>query len=288
MSQEQIKKLSQHHVSTVHFDDRTALHLTQAFNQESSLQGLLDLVHSQLAALTGAHGLQFTNTELNLDLSLGRKSVHTAEYNLSVEEQMLGTLTLHFPRRQNEQEVQTCEDLISLAFTALRNQIEKTALKAPDANTASLSQDEKADALILVSLDGYPEMKQRDGDEWSQILMSSVHTQIKEGLRQADGVYQISDELIAVLLPHTTREQAHEVAEKIRVLVASLHLSGGEDNVVNQQLTATMGISDAKLATTAEEVMANAKTALAVAQDRGRNIIQTYDEKLLTKLGVRQ
>ena len=112
--------------------------------------------------------------------------------------------------------------------------------------------------------------------------MNSVHGQIKEGLRQADGVYQISDELIAVLLPNTSRKQATEVAEKIRVLVSSLHLSGG----VNDQLTACMGVSDAKLAATAEEVMANAKVALASAQNQGRNTIQAYDEALVDKLGI--
>ena len=58
------------------------------------------------------------------------------------------------------------------------------------------------------------------------VTASSVHSQIKSGLRHADGVYQIADELIAVLLPNTTMQQASEVAAKIRILVSSLHLSG--------------------------------------------------------------
>jgi hypothetical protein len=47
-----------------------------------------------------------------------------------------------------------------------------------------------------------------------------------------------------------------------------------------------MGISDALLASTAEEVMANAKVALTAAQDQGTNAIQTYDEGLMLKLGI--
>ncbi|MEQ8689390.1 MAG: diguanylate cyclase [Pseudomonadales bacterium] len=291
MAQEQNRTVNQHLTTTVHFDDRTALHLSQAFNQETSLEGLLGLIHSQLAALNGIHGLHYAHTDLGLDITLGRRAHHTADYNLAANEQELGTLTLYFPRRQHEAEIQTCEDLLSLAFTALRNHVEKLTLsQASPAAEEGLGQEEKADALVLVALDGYQQMRERDGDEWSQIVMSSVHSQIKEGLRQADGVYQISDDLVAVLLPRTTREQAHEVAQKIRVLVASLHLASGRDNadsaMAEQQLTVSMGISDAKLASTAEEVMANAKTALTVARDQGRNTIQAYDEALVSQLGI--
>ena len=286
MAQHANKNLSQAAVSPIHFDDRTALHLTQVFNQEDSLLGLLDIMRSQLSALCHAHGLSFVNQTLSIELMSGKQALHTAEYNLQVAEENLGALTVYFPKRQTEQEIQPTEDLISLAFTALRNHVALlTAAQnkpIPNREEEGLSQDEKADSLVLVALDGYQEIVTRDGDEWSQVLMNSVHGQIKEGLRQADGVYQISDELIAVLLPNTSRKQATEVAEKIRVLVSSLHLSGG----VNDQLTACMGVSDAKLAATAEEVMANAKVALASAQNQGRNTIQAYDEALVDKLGI--
>ncbi|MGK0224764.1 MAG: hypothetical protein ACI9ON_004021, partial [Limisphaerales bacterium] len=199
------RHLSRPHSAAVHFDDRTALHLTQAFNQEETLNGLLELVHTQLTALCATDGLRFTHESLDTEFLVGHQAVHAAEYNLSVNERDLGQLTLFFRRRQNEQEVQTCEDLLALALSALRNQID--LLKAtqtlnpgpsPDPNQAggekSLADEEKADALVLVTLDGYRDMKSRDGDEWSQVLMTSVHGQIKEGLRQADGVYQIADD----------------------------------------------------------------------------------------------
>ena len=283
------RHLSHPNGAAVHFDDRTALHLTQAFNQEESLTSLLALAHTQLTALCGTDGLRFTHESLDTEFLLGHKAGHSAEYNLHINERDLGQLTLFFRRRQNEQEVQTCEDLLALALSALRNQIDlmnATQAAAQDQRTdeKSLADEEKADALVLVTLDGYRDMKPRDGDEWSQVLMTSVHSQIKEGLRTADGVYQIADDLIAVLLPHTSRKQALEVAHKIRVLVASLHLTGAES--VDHQLTASMGISDALLAGTAEQVMANAKVALTAAQDQGTNVIQTYDEGLMLKLGI--
>ena len=41
-----------------------------------------------------------------------------------------------------------------------------------------------------------------------------------------------------------------------------------------------MGISDARLAKTAEEVMANAKSALRQAQEDGVNTICAFDERM--------
>ncbi len=278
------------------FDDRTALHLTQAFHQEESLESLLALLMSQLTTLCQARGLIYRNDDLQLQVELGEvaHNAHHVDYNLDYKGTSLGEMNVYFTTRQNDHDLQTCEDLIALVFTALRQNIRYLELtdqklqqtETADAGTSdagSLSKEEKADALILVALDGYQAMRTRDGEEWTQILMSSVHTQIKDGLRQADGVYQISDELIAVLLPNTTMHQATEVAGKIRVLVSSLHLTGETDT---GQLTASMGISDAKLARTAEEVMGNAKIALAQAQDRGINTILAYDESLASELGI--
>ena len=269
--------------SAVHFDDRTALHLTQAFNQESDIASLLALLFSQLQALCGAHGLIYVNDVLELECRLGKTAHHNAEYNLEYAGEDLGKLTIYFPRPQNEAELQTCEDLLALMFTALKNTVALTLAQQnaapaliPSDEKEELSKDEKADALILLALDGYAEMVRQASEEWAQILMTSVHTQVKEGLRQADGVYQISDELIAILLPNTSQDQAHAVAEKVRVLVASLHLTGATDG----QLTASMGIADAKLAKTAEDVMANAKIALAAARNSGRSSIQLYDASL--------
>ena len=264
-----------------HFDDRTALHLAQAFGQESDLEPLLALMHAQLQALSATQGMRYRYTPLGIDLNLGARDRHTSEYSLSYRDELLGDLTLYFARRQHPDEVQTTEDVLALAFTALRNAITQLKLKhaAPANNEPMLAQGElntagdKTDTLILLALDGLDRITARDGEEWAHILMTSVHQQIQSGLRQADSVYHIGDELIAVLLPHTTDDQAMEVAKKIRLLIASLHLRG---NDIHSQLTASMGLAAARGAADAEEVMANAKRALGVAQDKGPNEIHRH------------
>ncbi len=275
----------------VFFDDRTALHLTQAFGQESDLDALLGLLFKQMQALGNVSALKYVYKPLRLNITLGdtqtlQPASHSADYNLSFREVQLGQLALFFSERYTEHDLQTCEDLVSMAFISLRNAITvlelrnqpKTLTDAEQqslAGVAPLKKEEKCDALILLALDDYSDIQQRDGEEWAQILMSSVHEQIRGGLREADGVYHIGDDLIAVLLPNTTGSQAQEVACKVRTLVASLHLNGGD---IGDQLTACMGVSDASTATTAEEVMEHAKLALADAQAAGRSQISFYQK----------
>lgn len=283
MTRQTHKKLNL--ASAVNFDDRTALHLTQAFNQETELPNLLALLFSQLQALCGVHGATFINTDLGIEIRLGNEAPHHLEYNLEFADQHLGVLSLYYPRPQNEPAIQTAEDLVALTFTALRNAITLGELRereftpptvAARANKEELGREEKADTLLLISLDGYKDLKNGSGHEWTQILMATVLSQIKERLRGADGAYQISDELIAVLLPNTDIAQAERVGQKVRKMLLDLRLTGVADN---EALTACMGIADAKLAVTAEDVMAHAKLALAYAQTEGQNNICTFNEE---------
>lgn len=268
----------------VYFDDRTALNLSQVFSQETELASLMKVVFTQLQAMSEVRGMSYRFEPLDTEILCGTSDRHTAEYNLNFKETNLGTLTLFFARRQNDQQVRTCEDIIALMFTALRNaillqqahnQADFGNVRTPLARQSGTSQA-KTDALLLVALDDYEIITSRHDDEWAQLLMVGVHEQIRNGLRNADCVYHIDDNMIAVLLPNTTLSQAQEVAKKIRLLIASLHL---RSNDLQQQFTACMGVADASLAITADQVMNQARKALDAAQADGSNQIVVFSER---------
>lgn len=99
-----------------------------------------------------------------------------------------------------------------------------------------------------------------------------MQSQINEGSREADSVYQTDGGSLAVLLPKTSVARAVEVSKKVHVLVAGLHL---KDGIESTQLTACMGIAGTKHARTAEEVFSNAKDALLLAKAEGANTIKS-------------
>jgi diguanylate cyclase (GGDEF)-like protein len=283
-----------------HFDAEAALHLVQAFHRELDLERFLGTLFSQMNVLTDARGIRFEYRDLGIDVLVGQRERHTAEYNLTYSDDDLGTLTLFFARRAQEQDIQTVEDLLALVVTAIRNCLTVVALQnetkphqaaAPETSTPSsnqsapnqsasseedqqsLREDRKSDALILIALDDYDAIKSRDGEAWANTIMSSMHSEILSGLRTSDGVYQISEALVAVLLPNTTLTTAEEVATKIRGLIAGLHLNSENQD---QRLTACMGITNAEHAVTADDVMTNARSALTKAQAQGADRIEVF------------
>lgn len=255
-----------------------ALTLVQRIHRHLDPQALLDELWQQAAALTGATGLHYCHGGHGLDIERGH-GAHGASYTLSHEGSELGELTLRFQRRLDENVLATVEDLLALAMPALRNALAfHQACERSTAVVTSTAPDPAAedatrgdDALVLVSLDGFDGIRADHGDTWAQTLIHSISAQIDEGLRDADSVFQIDEGLLAVLLPHTSEAAAVDVAGKIRVLIAGLHLRDGR---LTSQLTACMGVAGARDAQSPEDVLERARAALVRAQREGASTIR--------------
>ncbi len=260
-----------------YFEPDVALNLVQAFHRQLELEPLLALFFSQVEAVVQAVGICYRNPESNIDLLLGEEGRHTASYNLSYQEEKLGELVCYFRNRVTEESLETAEDLIALVMSAVRNALRyraATQASAPQQLPGDLTLTPGGnDSLVLVRLDGYAETLERDGEAWAQTLLKSVQGQLSEGLRAADAVYQIDKSTLAVVLPHTPVERARDVAGKLRVLIASLHLRDGD---VTQQLTACMGIASTRAARSAEEVLDWAREALENAERDGPNTVAAH------------
>jgi diguanylate cyclase (GGDEF)-like protein len=285
-----------------HIEQAAALSLVQAIHRHLDPHALLRVLWSQAASLTQATGMRYSHRSHDLDISLG-EGRHSASYTLTHQGEELGGLELRFQRRVDEETLATAEDLLSLAMPALRNALSHytvcqrvarseqasgvTSLPAvapppvqaaqpirPAASGASAGAGAFGDdALVLVSLDGFNDIRTAHGDAWAQTLIQTIQSQIHEGLRDADSVFQIDEGLLAVLLPRTNEDAAVDVAGKIRVLISGLHLRDGR---VTSQLTACMGVVGARSARTPETVLDQARAALSQAQQEGTSTIRAY------------
>lgn len=264
------------------FDNAVALSLVQAFHRHLDIDSLLELFYAQATATLRVVGMGFKDPDGVYSFEFGESGRHTTRYNLTYQETKLGEIVFHFTRRASEDTLATAEDLASLVMSPINNALiyaraRRSAPEQPKPTDAGQGQvppiaPGNDDSLVLVSLDGFAEIQDSDGPQWAQALVSSMQKQIRDGLREADNVYQIDGELLAVLLPRTSVDRATEVTRKVRVLIAGLHL---KDGVETTQLTACMGIAGTKHASTAEEVFASAKEALALARAEGPNCIKS-------------
>ncbi|HEX7034744.1 MAG TPA: diguanylate cyclase [Pseudomonadales bacterium] len=291
--------------SLAHLDHTLALELVQALHRHLAPSALMEVLWHQVVRLTPASGMRYRHEPLQLDIGIG-DGPHSASYTLSHHGESLGELELRFRQAPDEAVLRAAEDLLALAIPALRNALThqsvcrqaarleralqnarrggdsagaavvplhaaRTAPAAPTDEAAPSSPWE--DALVLVSLDGYEDIRAAHGDVWAQTLIQTIQNQIDEGLRDADSVFQIDEGLLAVLLPRTSEDAAIDVAGKIRVLISGLHLRDGR---ITTQLTACMGVVGARAAHTPEDVLFQARAALAQAQQEGANTIRAY------------
>ena len=219
------------------FDKAVALSLVQAFHRHLEIQSLLELFYSQASAALQLTGMRFKDPDGIYSFEFGETGRHTTSYNLSYQGTKLGEIVFQFSRRASEDTLATAEDLAALVMSPINNALiyaraRRSTPEQPTRTDASESQMPNVapgndDSLVLVSLDGFAEIQNRDGLEWAQALVSSMQSQINDGLRDADSVYQIDGELLAVLLPKTPASAAEEVTKKVRVLVSGLHLKDG-------------------------------------------------------------
>lgn len=124
-------------------------------------------------------------------------------------------------------------------------------------------------SLLIMDLDCFRQVNDRFGQAAGDAALAAVAKLIRRSTRDSDLCGRYGGEEFIVVLPHTNRDQAGVVAEKIRETVAQAEVAelGGE------RLTISMGgacYPDSN-ALSLSELVQKADEALAAAKDGGRN-----------------
>jgi two-component system cell cycle response regulator len=124
-------------------------------------------------------------------------------------------------------------------------------------------------SLVLLDLDHFKEFNDRWGHTEGDAALRRVAGQVMKSIRSTDQAFRYGGEELAVLLPSCTKEQAAEVAEKIRVAVSSGAQRPGRFNV---RTTVSAGVAtfpeDGRVA---RGLVDTADAALYAAKDQGRD-----------------
>jgi diguanylate cyclase (GGDEF)-like protein len=125
-------------------------------------------------------------------------------------------------------------------------------------------------SLLMIDIDHF----KRLNDEFGHLLGDEVLRQVaklfSQHVRKNDVVCRYGGEEFAILLPETTTERAHAVAEKLRRVVGDHQFPG-----VPQSVTISLGIADSPThAATRDELVRAADAALYAAKQNGRNRVE--------------
>jgi two-component system cell cycle response regulator len=128
-------------------------------------------------------------------------------------------------------------------------------------------------SLLFMDLDGFKSINDRHGHLCGSRALVEAAAVIKVSARETDVVARFGGDEFAIVLPDTGGEGAFAVGERVRERIAAHHFLESEG--LNIRLTASVGVSTLPdAASSAEELVQAADTAMYQVKDRGKNGIQ--------------
>lgn len=225
-----------------------------------------------------------------INLHFGRKSRHKCSYNLSIEDVMLGELTVYRGRRFTEIELKHLEKLLCILVNPLRNAImyRKAVLMSQiDAltglnNRAAYDRDIERElslaarhkrplSLMLLDIDFFKKVNDEYGHAGGDKVLRVVADTLKEVTRDSDVVFRYGGEEFAVLFSDVDSLCALDVAERIRLAVKNC-LIGYDNRLIN--ITISGGMASYCTGEGSESLFKRTDAALYRAKKMGRDQIK--------------
>ncbi len=195
----------------------------------------------------------------------------------------IGTLCAidHQPRQFGDRETAILRDLADVVMA----EIELRQLASTDVLTGAASRrafgEDGANAVALsrrhgnplsciaIDLDHFKRINDTYGHAAGDRVLAAAADAIRRSLRQSDSFARIGGEEFAILLPHTGRAGAMDVAEKLREKIEAVTVEVG---AVTIGITASFGVAELDGETAdIDALLARADTALYEAKSTGRN-----------------
>ncbi len=127
-------------------------------------------------------------------------------------------------------------------------------------------------ALALVDLDFFKKVNDTFGHEAGDAVLVAVSKALQKDRRALDTVARLGGEELALLLPSTTMEGAHEVAERVRARIEAMEIATSAGLI---RVTASFGVAIYRSrAGDQGEVFERADQALYAAKRAGRNRVE--------------
>jgi diguanylate cyclase (GGDEF)-like protein len=127
-----------------------------------------------------------------------------------------------------------------------------------------------ATSLMMIDVDDFKAYNDTFGHPAGDAALKVVGDVLKDTLRSADVAARYGGEEFAVLLPQTTRDEAAQIGERLRLRIEAARFP-------ERSVTISVGIADQTAETMApEDLISKADMALYKAKRMGRNNVQVY------------
>jgi len=267
--------------------------LTTILQTSLSVDEILAQFSKECANLVAHEGFSYVNEQYNIHFILGTHARHACTYQLTINQDNLGLVTITRGTPFSEEETEKLERLLSILHYPLRNALLYTsaiseAHKDPltgVGNRAALSRGlyremEMANrhgrnlGVIMVDIDHFKSVNDQYGHlVGDKVLQTIVHC-LSSTIRVTDSLYRFGGEEFVILLPETDVIGVLRLAKRIRRRVEKLLMHYHEKEF---GVTVSLGITSYHKNDDEKTLIKRADNALYRCKNEGRNCIRIAD-----------
>jgi diguanylate cyclase (GGDEF)-like protein len=241
------------------------------------------------AAIDHDH-LSYFNEKHDINFVIGKPARHACTYELTINDQRLGFLSLTRSKKFTELEIEKLEHLICAIHYPLRNALmyhEAIAAAHKDpltgiGNRAAMSnamhreielafRHSRSLGIIMMDVDHFKNVNDIYGHASGDFVLQSLIQCAEKTVRISDMMFRYGGEEFVIVLPETDESGVLRLAKRIRRRVEKL-----ETNVQEQliKITVSLGITTLREADDEKTIIERADEALYKAKRDGRNCIR--------------
>jgi len=225
-----------------------------------------------------------------INLHFGRQSRHNCSYNLSIDETVLGELTLYRGRKFAESELKHLEKMLCVLVHPLKNAImyrKAVLLSQTDAltglnNRAAFDRDidrelSLADrqgrtlTLMLLDIDYFKKVNDKYGHAAGDEVIRVVAEHMQEVTRTSDVLFRYGGEEFAIILSDVDSLTAMDVAERIRLSLKNRVIHFNDQEI---RITVSIGMGCYQQNEGRQSLFEKTDKALYMAKEMGRDLIK--------------
>lgn len=261
--------------------------LAQKLQTTLLLNELLTIFSTELSANVNHTSFKFTQHDNNILIEDGHVSHHSCNYELSIENTPLGTLTFTRRKRFLDNELSFIENNISTLLYPLRNALlyhqailsahtdsltgalNRSTLKSVYQKEVALTKRHSSNlTLMVLDIDFFKKVNDTYGHNAGDLALKSLTQCIKKTLRESDPLFRLGGEEFAILLNDTDLAGATLLAERLRKEIQSIIITHQQNTF---SMSVSIGLTQFANADSLEDIMLRADSALYKAKKTGRN-----------------
>lgn len=130
--------------------------------------------------------------------------------------------------------------------------------------------------LFMIDADHFKNVNDTHGHAVGDLVLQALANCCRMTLRESDIIARFGGEEFVILLPEVSIENAHRVAERLRIKISKLVVKNEQNEDV--RFTVSIGLVSSTLTDNIDEMLKMADDALYVAKENGRNRVIIYDK----------